>query len=56
MKKKVGNSMGQEKKYMDEYIKEIKKVEELMSNNFDENSIRISVANRTEPSKIVTVS
>ena len=23
MKKKVGNSMGQEKKYMDEYIKEI---------------------------------
>ena len=31
-------------------------IEELISSNFDENSIRVSVANRNEPSKIVTVS
>ncbi len=30
-------------------------IEELISSNFDENSIRVSVANRNEPSKIVTV-
>ena len=31
-------------------------IEELISKNFDENSIRVSVANRNEPSKLVTVS
>lgn len=31
-------------------------IEELISSNFDENSIRVSVSNRNEPSKIVTVS
>ena len=29
---------------------------ELINKNFDENSISISVANRNEPSKLVTVS
>ena len=31
-------------------------IDELISSNFDENSIRVAVANRNEPSKIVTVS
>ena len=31
-------------------------IEQLISSHFDENSIKVSVANRNEPSKIVTVS